>query len=143
MLSMKMLRKIIAIVIGFVFVFSALAKLFDFVNTVNFIMSVTGLTYSLSKFGLLTLTFCEIVIGFAFIFNYWRVPIMLYSTYTLIAFFILVNIVLFLRGYSNCGCFGTLIESSPIISLIKNLLIIIYLIAVPYSNNKSILCPDE
>jgi hypothetical protein len=133
-----MLKRIIENIIGLVFIVSAITKLYDFSNTINFLMAVTGFNFNVIKFGLIYLLLLEIAIGISFIINFWHKPVLFYSIFILIIFFVFVNFHLFMRGYANCGCFGTQIVGSPLVSLSKNVLIAVYLLYAKYSIKKII-----
>jgi len=131
-----MLRKTIEIIIGIIFITSACAKLYDFSNTVQFIISISGLSHNFVKVSLIFLSLLEFGIGISFIINIWNRSTIFYPSIILLSFFILLNIHFLCDGLTNCGCFGTQIESSPLVSLIKNLVIITYLLYARYSNRK-------
>ncbi len=131
-----MLKRVIENIIGLVFIVSAITKLYDFQNTVSYIMAITGFDLDIIKFGLIFLLLLEIAIGITFLINTWNKPVLFYSVLSLIIFFILINLNLFLRGYTNCGCFGTQIVSSPLASLLKNAIIAVYLLYTKYSIKK-------
>jgi uncharacterized membrane protein YphA (DoxX/SURF4 family) len=131
-----MLKNIIEYIIGLVFIASGIAKLFDFSNTIQLIISVSGFDFPIVKAGLILLSFLEIFIGLSFLINFWDKPFVVYCIFSLTGFFILLNLFFIFKGYANCGCFGTHISSSPILSLIKNTLIMSYLFYAKYSGKK-------
>lgn len=131
-----MLKRIIEIVIGLVFIVSAAAKLIDFLNTISFFISVTGLDFTLVKTGLIVLLLLEIFIGVSFLINTWKREIIFFSTIGLLSFFIVLNLYFFFKGYTNCGCYGTQFTSTPLTSFLKNIIIFSYLLYAKYSNKK-------
>lgn len=122
------MKRIIEYAIGCLFIFSTVAKLVDFQNTVNFITAFSGMEFYAAKLSLLFLCSAEATIGFSFITRLWKTQRVFLGTLTFMIFFIVVNIAMLIGGYSNCGCFGTQIESDPIFSLIKNLLILAFML---------------
>jgi uncharacterized membrane protein YphA (DoxX/SURF4 family) len=134
--GITMIRKTIEIIIGTIFIASAFAKLYDFSNTIQFIISIFGLSYDLVKVSLILLSLLEFGIGISFLINIWNQSTIIYSIIILLGFFILINIYFLCEGLTNCGCFGTQIESSPLVSLIKNLVITSYLLYSRYSNHR-------
>jgi len=122
------MNKIFEIIIGIIFTLSGLAKFFDLQNTVYFIVSFSSLPVSIVKIFLAFLIISEVLIGFCFFMNYWKKKLIYNSTLALLTFFVLTNLYLIIIDYSNCGCYGTKIESSPLVSFIKNLLIIFYML---------------
>lgn len=138
-----MLKRSIEIIIGSTFLVSAITKLTDFNNTVNFIISITGTNYSTVKTGLVFLSLLEIAIGISFFVKVWTKSYLFYTITGLLLLFILLNIYLMVQGYSNCGCFGTQIVSSPFASLVKNALIILFMIYFYYYPGKQKLRINE
>ncbi len=130
----KTAEKIIRSIFVLIFLFSAITKLVDFNNTIYFINGFLGLGYSITKYSLLSLIVFEIMIALLFATDYWKKEIVLNATLLLMVSFIFINVFMMLKGYSNCGCFGTMIESNPIISLIKNLFLVTGLLVLKYSN---------
>jgi len=122
------MNKILEIIIGTIFTLSGVAKFFDLQNTVYFIVSFSSLPVSIVKISLAFLIISEFLIGFCFFMNNWKKNLIYNSTLVLLTFFVLTNLYLIIIGYSNCGCYGTKIESSPLVSFIKNLLIIFYML---------------
>ncbi len=131
-----MLKKIIEYIIGILFIFSAFTKLYDFSNTIIFFISITGLDFDIIKIGIVALSLLEIAIGISFFINTWNKQIIFYSIISLLSVFIFLNLYFLLKGYSNCGCFGTQIVSSPLVSLFKNIIITVYLLYAHYSRRK-------
>ena len=132
-----MLKRIIESIIGMVFIVSGGIKLYDFSNTIQFLISISGLDFEILKISLVVLCFAEIFIGFNLIINTWKKRIIFYSIISMIILFILLNIHFLLKGYANCGCFGTQIISSPLASFLKNIIICAYLLYAKYSINKT------
>lgn len=130
---MKTAEKIFCSIFVLVFLFSAITKLVDFNNTVYFIDSFLGLGFSITKYSLLLLIVFEVMIALLFATDFWKKKIVLNVTLLLMVCFIFINIFMMLKGFSNCGCLGTMIESDPIISLIKNLFLVTGLLVVKYS----------
>lgn len=137
-----MKNRIFEYLVGSILIVSAVAKLFDFSNTVHFMMSVFSLDFVIVKSGLIMLSLIEIGFGIIFILNIWKNKILFQSIVGLLMFFIFLNLFLMLKGYSNCGCFGTRYESNPIISLIKNLLIVGFMFISNRTNKKLRVVPQ-
>ncbi len=129
----KTTENIIRLLFVLVFLFSAITKLVDFSNTIYFINGFIGLGYSITKYSLLLLIIFEIMIALLFVTDYWKKKIIFNVTLLLMIGFVCINVFMMLKGFSNCGCFGTVIESNPIISLIKNLFLVIGLLVLKYS----------
>ena len=130
----KTAENIIRSIFVLIFLFSAITKLLDFNNTIYFINGFLGLGYSITKYALLLLIIFEIMIALLFATDFLKKKIVFNVTLSLMVSFVFVNVFMIIKGFSNCGCFGTMIESNPIISLIKNLFLVIGLLVVKYSN---------
>ena len=131
------MKRIVEYLIAAIFIISALLKLLDFQNTANFISGFSGIGYSTVKPSLILLSSIEMLIGLLFIAKLWENNPAYFGILSLTVFFIIISLFMAFKGYSNCGCFGTQIESYPVISLIKNFLIAAFMIAVK-SHNKLI-----
>ena len=130
----KTAENIIRSIFVLIFLFSAITKLLDFNNTIYFINGFLGLGYSITKYALLLLIIFEIMIALLFATDFWKKKIVFNVTLSLMVSFVFVNVFMIIKGFSNCGCFGTMIESNPIISLIKNLFLVISLLVLKYGN---------
>jgi len=122
-----MIKRIIENIIGLLFIFSAVTKLYDFSNTVYLFISIFGLSFHFIKYGLVILSIIEIAIGVSFFINTWATPKTFFAIIILLSSFVFLNGYFHFFGFTNCGCFGTQIISSPISSLIKNIIIILFL----------------
>ncbi|MEW5842843.1 MAG: MauE/DoxX family redox-associated membrane protein [Bacteroidota bacterium] len=131
-----MTKRVMENIIGLVFIGSAIAKLLDFNDTIQFLISILGLNFLIVKTALIALSMVEIFIGVSFFINIWKNQIVYSVIISIIVFFILFNVYFFFNSYTNCGCFGTKIESSPLLSLFKNIIILAYLLFVRHSNKK-------
>ncbi len=138
-----MMKRIIENIIGLIFIVSAFTKLYDFTNTINLIESITGFGFNIIKFGLIFLSLFEIAIGISFFVKVWTKSYIFYAITVLLLLFILINIYLMVQGYSNCGCFGTQIISSPFASLVKNALMILFMMYFYYYPGKQKLRINE
>ena len=133
---MKMTKRIIENIIGLIFIVSAIAKLYDFTNTVQFLISISGMSFEIMKAALVALSSLEIFIGISFFFNVWRDQVIYLTIIITVVLFILLNTYFFFKGYANCGCFGTQITSSPLTSFLKNIIIMVYLVYAAHSERK-------
>jgi hypothetical protein len=118
---------IVRYVIGFVFVVSAYSKLIA-PGIVEIILVDHGIVGSRETAALFVrlLVGCEFALGFMFFqTNFLKKIVLPASLMFLIAF----SIYLIYTGYvladrQNCGCFGSMIEMSPMESIIKNIFLI-------------------
>ncbi len=120
-----MIRKILKYFLGGLFVISAFAKLIDYSATVELFESLFLTDAITTKIFLFILVVIELAIAYMIIENYIEKDFVFKTVVKLISVFMLVNIIFAIKGYNNCGCFGTLIISTPLASLGKNILLLI------------------
>ncbi|MFA3782331.1 MauE/DoxX family redox-associated membrane protein [Melioribacteraceae bacterium 4301-Me] len=118
------LQNIIRYVLGIVFLFSAIMKLTDYKTTAVLFANLIGFEILYAKVFLGLLILLEIIISYVFLADFVKNNFIYYSVSGMITIFIITNIVFLLKGYNNCGCFGSIIESSPLVSIIKNILML-------------------
>jgi len=122
------MKELIKYLIATVFLISALAKLVDFKNTIDFFFNVSQLDYSIVKILIVTIILFELVIVFFLVKELYTLNTIYVSIILLLFFFILLNAIFLYLEIENCGCFGTKIITNPLISLIKNMMMIVLLI---------------
>ena len=120
-----MIKTFTKYLISGVFIFSAFTKLFDYQNTIIFFDDFFGIGLFFSKIVLSVLVFIEIIISYLILFDYLRSKSIYVFIISLMTVFITTNILFAVSGKSNCGCFGTAIISSPFVSIIKNIIILL------------------
>ena len=131
-----MLKRLIENIIGLIFIISGVIKYYDFDGTADFIISATGFNYDLIRNLLPVLIVIEIYLGISFCINIWRTTYLFCTIFLIIIFFILINFYFLLHNYSNCGCFGTRVPSTPFSSIIKNIIIALYMLSAKRRMNK-------
>lgn len=119
------LRNIIRYTLGAVFLISALLKLLDYNSTAELFVSILGLDATLTKISLGMLIIVELIIAYLFIAGYINYKFIFLSVVSLVTVFIVVNLFFLFKGYSNCGCFGIIVSSSPLLSIIKNIILLL------------------
>lgn len=121
-------------IVGLVFIFSAYTKLFP-VEPFEYTFLDFGLNWYIAPFASRILIGLEFLIGLAFLssFNYKKWNYKLSISLLLIFCVYLAFIILVKDNKGNCGCFGTVIEMTPLQAIIKNaLLLIVILILYKY-----------
>lgn len=126
--SAKVILNILKYVFALFFLFSALSKLFDFNATVDFFSSISGLEISFAKILLSGLILIELLVAYLVVMDFQKKQIVFLFIFYLLVFFISTNIFFAFMGYNNCGCFGFSIVSSPLLSVVKNILLLFGLI---------------
>lgn len=114
------LQKIIKYTLGLVFLLSAFLKLIDFNATVELFTNILGFGIWFIRIFLILLIFAELIVAYLIIEDYLKNKYIFFAIGGMIAAFILVNFFFLVKGYNNCGCFGNLVSSSPLLSIIKN-----------------------
>ena len=122
-----MMKNTLKYFLAFVFFFSAFMKLIDFRNTEYFYSTVIKLPVDAVKIMLSLLIILELIfaglISFDFILN----KTIYYLIFFSLLFFTMTSISFMIFGIDNCGCFGTIIIDKPVISVIKNVILLIIL----------------
>jgi len=123
-----MTANIVKYTFALLFLFSAFAKLFDFNATVEFFSNISGLEISFVKILLSGLILIELLVAYLVVMDFQKKQIVFLFIFYLLLFFISTNIFFAFMGYNNCGCFGFSIASSPLLSVVKNILLLFALI---------------
>jgi hypothetical protein len=110
--------------LGIIFLLSALLKLIDFNSTVELFADMLGFEIILIRIFLMFLILVELIIAYLIIEDYVKNKYIFFTIGGMIAAFILVNFFFLVKGYNNCGCFGKLVNSSPLLSVIKNVILL-------------------
>lgn len=116
------------IIIGAVFIFSAIIKFFPIETfEIEFIFK-NGISWTYTPIITRLLISLELTLGFFIVVNAYKKIIFTICISLLISFSILlVYQLLTIGNQENCGCFGTLFPLNTIESLLKNILILISL----------------
>jgi len=138
---MKLIRTILRIIVGLVFVFSGFVKGVDPLGTVyrmDDYFIVFGTVWAIPFSLYLTIFLCtlEFILGISLLFNLWiRVtawPLLLMMIYfTILTFFdAVLNLV------PDCGCFGDAIKLSNLNTFLKNLVLMAMIVIIFISRKK-------
>lgn len=121
--KIDLLRLVVRISLGLMFVVSAILKLITIDTFELYIYSFHFLNFFLSELLARGVIMLELVMGILMIIQVdykwiWRLALAVTAAFTLF----LVYVVLF-RNDDNCHCFGDIIEVDPLTSIFKNLFI--------------------
>lgn len=122
------IENIVRYLIAVLFLISAITKIIDFRETILFFENIFGIDYLLVKTGLIILILLELFIVYGFIVKGINSANFYKPVAGLLAVFIIISIYFEIKEIDNCGCFGASIESSPLLTIIKNILMIAGLI---------------
>ena len=135
--------KFINIGVGSVFIIAAILKLISIDEFEIYIYSFNILSFLITTFVSRIIIAAEFALGLLLILNrnckfIRRITLILLASFTLF----LIYTAIF-RHDSNCHCFGELIQLNPLESIIKNLILIVFLIigkqsAISYQQSESI-----
>lgn len=140
---MRVVRRISAVIIGFVFFVAGLLKLMDPVGAglvveEYFKFFHLGFLRSLSLIIGTGLALVETIIGAALITGVWRRYIAIASAALLAPFTVITLILLIFNPSMDCGCFGEAIHLSHLQSFLKNLaLCVLWVLSfIPFSEEE-------
>jgi len=136
---MKIVSIILRVIVGLVFVVSAIAKLYP-VEPFEVVFVDLGVSnWLFAPFIARTVIVFELFIGLALLLNIWAKNVIYYLAQgSLILFTIYLFFLLLTQGNAvDCGCFGSWFELSPLLSIIKNVALFSFLFLIKkerYSN---------
>jgi uncharacterized membrane protein YphA (DoxX/SURF4 family) len=130
---MRYLYHILRILVGLSFLFSGIAKLYPIEPFENTFIELGVSNWTFAPFLARLVIGLELFLGLSIIFNLWLKNKVYYLTQGVLVFFTAYLVfLLFTKGNDvDCGCFGTLLELSPIASIAKNFILIIALLFIP------------
>ena len=119
----NLIKNIVRYTIALLFLISALTKIVDIQNTVTFFTEVFGMEHNLLLVATTILILIELFIVYRLFINddVWVYRLII----LMLGLFILISTYFIYQDISNCGCFGTSIESDPVLTIIKNLTMIL------------------
>ncbi|MDT8411146.1 MAG: redoxin domain-containing protein [Vicingaceae bacterium] len=130
---MRILFFILQFLTAGVFILSGISKLFP-IEPFEVVFIDLGISnWILAPFIARTIIAFEIFIGVSILINLWANKLIYYLAQSMLVVFSLYLIfLLFTEGNtSDCGCFGQLIALSPLSSLMKNIVLMLVLFALP------------
>ncbi len=130
---MKYITTILRIIVGLTFIVSGLAKLFPIEPFENTFIELGVSNWLLVPFIARFIIAFELFIGASIIFNCWLKNKVYYLAQgSLIIFTGYLVYLLISKGNDvDCGCFGSLIELSPVESIVKNVVLMLVLFFTP------------
>ena len=129
--------KLINIGIGSVFIIAAILKLISIDEFEIYIYSFNILSFLLTTFVSRIIIVAEFALGLLMILNINSKFVRRMTLIALALFTLLLIYAAIFRQDSNCHCFGELIQLNPIQSIIKNLILIVFLIIGQQSTDNS------
>jgi len=124
---------ILRILVGLVFIISGIAKLYPIEPFENTFIELGVSNWLFVPFLARFIIILELFLGLSIIFNLWLKNKVYYLAQSVLVFFTayLVFLLITKGNDIDCGCFGSLIELSPTVSIVKNFAMIIALLFIP------------
>ncbi len=127
---MKIFIHILRVILGLVFIASAISKFLSIDEFEIYVFSHNILSFNLSALAARLLIGFEFFIGIMLIANFYFRQVWLLSVLMLSGFTIYLAII-GLTGFSeNCHCFGEILKMNPIESIVKNGILLVGFIAI-------------
>lgn len=127
---MRILKNFIRLLVGVVFITSAVLKLFSVDHFELYIYSFGIFNFFVTSFLSRLLISFEFLLGIFIIFKILYQKTWWLSILTMIGFTLFLIYVALFRNDSNCHCFGNFVELDPTGSIFKNIAIILMLLFV-------------
>ena len=127
---MRILKNFIRLLVGVVFITSAVLKLFSVDHFELYIYSFGIFNFFVTSFLSRLLISFEFLLGIFIIFKILYQKTWWLSMLTMIGFTLFLIYVALFRNDSNCHCFGNFVELDPTGSIFKNIAIILMLLFV-------------
>jgi hypothetical protein len=119
-----------------VFAASASLKLLDFSATAELFGAILRLPDAFTRVALATLIALEMGSAYLLV-AHWTSPLALRAVTAVCISFLLASVALWIRGESNCGCFGAWVTITPVETVFKNLLLTAVVIVPARMRNDS------
>ena len=132
-----MSQSILKNIFNSVILISAATKSYDFQNVIILMNTTYNISYYVANILLGSFITVEIVVCILVWNGSYQISLVYHTILFLLITFISVNVLFVISGIDNCGCYGTIISVSPVISLIKCILLLVILI---YLRNKRVNC---
>jgi hypothetical protein len=130
----KILYYTITVLIGALFLFSAYSKIIGIQNFEWTLAETNMMSFGVANITSRLLLIAEAIIGFFFLFNYhFKQKLYTWAVWLLVFFTIYLFWVMHTYGLSgNCGCFGDVVEMTPMQAVLKNigLIALIYVLSI-------------
>jgi hypothetical protein len=110
-----------------IFLVSAVSKMLSFNETLIHFAGILKVSHPILSIFLSILIIIELVVSVIVWIEGYNSKIVSGSIQFLLFTFLITNILFFVHGLENCGCFGTSIKSYPITGIIKTIVLLIIL----------------
>jgi len=138
---MKLIRTVLRVIVGLVFIFSGFVKGVDPLGTVyrmDDYLLVFGMGWAIPFALYLTIFLCtlEFILGISLLFNLW----IRFTVWPLVLMMIFFTILTFFDAVLNlvpdCGCFGEAIKLTNVQTFLKNIVLMVMIIPIFIARKK-------
>ena len=126
----RVMKTLVKYLLALVFILSAVMKLIDFRNTINFYSGVLSISFVLSKTLVIVLIAVELMFSVFTLNKLVKINAVFYLIMAVLILLTAISVWFWAKGINNCGCFGTIIVDKPAVSVIKNVLLFVALIVL-------------
>jgi hypothetical protein len=99
-------------------------KLSDFQNTLLFFSTSFSISSTWIRIGLSSLIFFELMISVVFFQTKTDYCAIYNLMIIVLVIFLAMSVVFLFLNVKNCGCFGTVFKTNPVVTIAKNILLI-------------------
>lgn len=130
-------RKVLKVILGLVFIFSAILKIVDLDPFEIYVYSYHFFSFNFSLIVARLAIILELVLGIGLVSNYFHKLFWWGSIMMLLGYTGLIIYAIVLGRTDNCHCFGDLLQLDPLRSLLKNLvLLLLFLFLYPLEGKR-------
>ncbi len=129
-MNKTILYHIARVILGGVFVFSAISKLLSIDNFELYIFSQHLIGFDLSGIAARIIISAEMALGVLLIFNFYFNIVSKITLYVLLFFSLFLAFKLVVSSNENCHCFGDIVNFNPGESLLKNFVLILIVLFI-------------
>ncbi|MDA3882120.1 MAG: DoxX family protein [Bacteroidales bacterium] len=136
-MNKRIIYSIISVCIGSVFVFSALSKLFPVQLFESVLVEGYFSTWTLAPYIARAIIGVELLLGLFFILNkFFSKKVLRVAMFILVLFTVHLFVLLLVQGNDgNCMCFGNVLAMTPLQSIVKNLILLIFIILLHFRHH--------
>jgi len=131
---MKIVLPVLRILLGIVFIISAVSKFLSMDEFEIYVFSHQILSFNLSAVAARILIGFEFFIGIMLIINFYFKQVWMVSVFMLSGFTIYLAVLAISGSSENCHCFGEMLDMNPIQSMLKNGILLLGFVAIRSAN---------
>lgn len=121
----SVIYKTIKYLFGGIFLVSGITKIFSYQETVLYFAGLLNVSTTILGLLLTILILLEVTISVLAWWDMINVKIIFILVEAVLIMFLVMNLLFLFQGIENCGCFGAVIQNSPLASLLKTVILIL------------------